>query len=145
MAEREVLGRRKETFGDLVVWERNWAASHWITSFHLPCPPLISALGSSTPLLGKSFGEQNEKCSSSTSTIEGSGNSKLACKTDSIYREDTYIYIWKGSASPMSKSSLQIELDLSRTCSKLPLSMPWGCSDKAGGGTGELFSAWKAY
>lgn len=108
---------------------------------------LISVLSPYTPLLDKSFREQKEKCSSSTRTIEGLGSSKLACQTDSIYREDTYIYIFiygRDLASSMSKS-LQTEQDLSRTCSQLLLIMPWRCSDKVGGGTGELFSAFKAY
>lgn len=103
MGEREVLGRRKEAFGDLVVCERNWAASHWITSFRLPCPH-SSAYWVHTLLPWVKNLESRGK-NAVAQYDSGVGSRKLCCQTVTPSVERMLIYIWKGSASPMNKFS----------------------------------------
>lgn len=85
--------------------------------------PLISVLGPYTLPLGKSFGDQKEKCSSSVGTIQGLGSRKLACKTVTPSIERMPIYMEGICLTHEQILSPQTGQDLSRTCSKLPLSI----------------------
>lgn len=129
MGKREVLGRRKEVSGDSVVCERKRAASHQITSFHLPHPH-SSAHEPYTLLPWVNHLESNRKNAVAQSVwFRGSEVGNWPTNHDSILRKVAYVH--GRDLLSLEQVSLHTGQDFS---SKLP---PWRCTESL---TGSLSS-----